>query len=167
MAKTSRATDPVDARIAQWRRELPDLDTSPMQVLGRIHRIAHLATPAITEVFARHKLGRGEFDVVGTLLRAGPPYRLTPTELYRGLMISSGGLTDRLQRLERAKLIARDASPDDGRSLHVQLTARGRKVAEAAFRADMAREREMLAGLSKAERAQLATLLRKLAQHLE
>ena len=155
--------DPIDQRRAQWASELPDVDTRGMDVLGRA-RLAVLATrPAIEGVFARHGLDTGEFDVVSTLLRSGPPYALRPTELFRSLMISSGGLTDRLNRLQKAGLISRPPSPEDRRSLLVQLTDEGRARAEAAFREDMAVEATLLAGLSDADRAALAALLRKLA----
>lgn len=155
--------DPIDLRRAQWARELPDLDTQPMDLLGRARRAVLHSRPAIEAVFARHGLDTGEFDVLSTLLRSGPPYALRPTELYRSLMISSGGLTDRLNRLQKAGLISRPPSPEDRRSLLVQLTEEGRARAEAAFREDMAVEAALLAPLSAADRAALAALLRKLA----
>ncbi len=171
MARPSEKNPPqpdhVDRLADQWARELPDLDTSPMQVLGRAWRAAMLAAPALEAHFAAYGLDRGEFDVLGTLRRSGPPYTLTPTELYRSLMISSGGLTNRLGRLEKAGLIAREPSPDDGRSLLVKLTAAGAEKAEAAFRADMALEAQLLAGLEPSDREQLAGLLRKLMITLE
>lgn len=154
--------DGIDARRAQWQAELPDIDTSGMAILGRMRRITLSVRPEIEAVFARHGLDTGTFDVLSTLLRSGPPYRLRPTELYQSLMISSGGLTDRLARLARAGWIRRVAAPDDARSLLVELTPEGAKVAEAAFREDMALERAMLAGLNPADRAALESLLRKL-----
>jgi len=154
--------DHIDRLRAQWAAELPDLDTSPMAVLGRIYRISNLVRPGIEATFAAHGLDRGEFDVISTLRRSGPPYRLTPTELYTLLMISSGGLTHRLGRLERAGLVERLPSPSDGRSLIVALTEKGRKLAEAAFREDMASEAEVIAGMAPERRAALADLLREL-----
>jgi DNA-binding MarR family transcriptional regulator len=159
--------DAVDLRRAQWHRELPDLDTEPMAVLGRIWRIANLVAPGIEATFRGFGLERGEFDVISTLRRSGPPYRLTPTELYTRLMISSGGLTHRLDRLEKAGLVRREASEADGRSRIVALTDKGIETAEAAFRADMAQEAETLARLEPGDRAALAELLRKLALALE
>src|SRR5437899_5878438 len=94
--------DHIDRLRAQWALELPDIDTEGMAIIGRARRITLHLRPPIEAVFARHGLDAGEFDVLSTLRRAGPPYRLTPTELYRTLMISSGGLTDRLTRLEAA-----------------------------------------------------------------
>ncbi|WP_378947341.1 MarR family winged helix-turn-helix transcriptional regulator [Mesorhizobium sp. ANAO-SY3R2] len=162
MAGTPENGDHVDRLRGQWSRELPDLDTSPMAVLGRIYRISNLVRPGIEATFARFGLDRGEFDVISTLRRAGPPYRLTPTELYRSLMVSSGGLTHRLGRLEKAGFIRREPSPADGRSMAVVLTEAGRARTEAAFRDDMAGELEMLAGMPAGELNELAALLRKL-----
>lgn len=162
--RTDRAQgDHIDSLQAQWRWELPDVDTRGMAVIGRARRIALRLRADIEAVFARHGLDSGEFDVISTLRRAGPPYRLTPTELYRTLMISSGGLTARLNRLEAAGLIVRDRASGDGRSLPVQLTEDGVRVSEAAFREKMALENRMLESLSPAEQRQLAELLRKLA----
>lgn len=159
--------DHVGRRRRQWAAELPDLDTVGMAVLGRARWITLKARPAIEEVFRRHGLDTGEFDVIATLLRSGPPYRLRPTELYRSLMISSGGLTNRLGRLEAAGLVRRLESGSDARSLPVELTEKGRATAEAAFREDMACEAALLAGLTPEERGTLARLLCKLALSLD
>ena len=158
--------DHVEQRRRQWSRELPDVDTTGMSVLGRARWITLQVRPAIERVFGRHSLDTGEFDVLATLLRSGAPYRLRPTELYKSLMISSGGLTDRLARLETAGLVRRAPSEADARSLLVELTAAGRKRAEAAFREDMAVEKALLGGLTSAEREQLGRLLAKLALHI-
>ncbi|HEV7335729.1 MAG TPA: MarR family transcriptional regulator [Bosea sp. (in: a-proteobacteria)] len=159
--------DHVDRLRAQWARELPDLDTSPMAVIGRARRITLRLRPGIEAVFARHGLDAGEFDVISTLLRSGEPWRLTPTALYQTLMISSGGLTARLNRLEAAGLIRRREAQEDRRSLLVELTETGRAKAEAAFREDMALERRLLDGLDATEQAELARLLTRLALSLE
>lgn len=159
--------DHVDRLRAQWARELPDLDTEPMAILGRARRLTLLAGSSIEKTFAAFGLDRGEFDVISTLRRAGPPYRLTPTDLYSTLMISSGGLTHRLGRLEKAGLIAREKSANDGRSVEVVLTPSGISLAEEAFRADMANETRYLASLAPAEREALAGLLQKLLEELE
>lgn len=158
-----KAEDHIDRLRAQWARELPDLDTEGMAIIGRARWITLRLRPEIEAVFARHGIDAGELDVLSTLRRAGPPYRLTPTELYRTLMISSGGLTDRLSRLEKAGFVRRAPGETDKRSLLVELTKAGREKAEAAFREDMALEKKLIAGLSKAERKQLAELLRKFA----
>lgn len=154
--------DHVDRLRRQWAKELPDLDTEPMSILGRAFRLTNMVRPSIEATFAGYGLDRGEFDVIATLRRSGPPYRLTPTEMYGLLMISSGGLTHRLVRLEKAGLVRREPSPDDGRSMLVALTDRGIALAEEAFRTDMANELTFLEALDSAEREQLAGLLRRL-----
>jgi DNA-binding MarR family transcriptional regulator len=159
--------DRIDERRAQWARELPDLDTTGMAVLGRARWITLKVRPPIEAIFAEAGLDAGEFDVLGTLLRSGPPYRLRPTELYRALMISSGGLTDRLNRLQSAGLIRRGEPDGDARSLPVELTAEGRRRAEGAFRKDMELERTLLSGLSATELKSLDRLLRKLVLSLD
>lgn len=162
MAQMRKTQDHIDRARGQWAKQLPDLDTGPMEVLGRIYRVSRLVTPSIEATFASFQLDRGEFDVVATLLRSGPPHRLTPTELYRSLMIASGSLTHRLGRLEKAGLIKRVPSDNDGRSLAVQLTDEGARRAEAAFRQDMASEAEAIADFDPDKKAQLADLLREL-----
>ena len=159
--------DHVERLRTQWSRELPEVDTAGMAILGRARWITRVVRPAIERVFAGHGLDSGEFDVLASLLRAGRPWRLRPTELFTALMISSGGLTDRLARLEKRGLVRRTPSDRDARSTLVELTDVGRKVAEAAFRADMAVEEELLAGLDATEQAALAALLAKLARALD
>jgi DNA-binding MarR family transcriptional regulator len=162
LKETEAVQDHVDRLRGQWARELPDLDTEPMAILGRIYRLSNLVRPSIEETFTGFDLDRGEFDVISTLRRSGPPYRLTPTELYKSLMISSGGLTHRLDRLQKAGLIERMPSPEDGRSMLVALTSEGRRRVEEAFRADMASEAEFLAEMPPDKREALAGLLREL-----
>lgn len=159
--------DHVDRLRAQWARELPDLDTEPMAILGRAFRLSNLVRPSIEETFAAHGIDRGEFDVIATLRRSGTPYKLTPTQMYASLMISSGGLTHRLIRLEKAGLIRREKSPADGRSVFVALTPKGRELAEQAFRVDMASELDFLKHLDQPDRDALAALLRKLLAGIE
>ncbi|RYE35256.1 MAG: MarR family transcriptional regulator [Hyphomicrobiales bacterium] len=159
--------DHVERVRAQWARELPDLDTTPTAILGRAYRLSNLVRPSIEETFAAFGLDRGEFDVISTLRRSGPPYRLSPTVLYRSLMITSGGLTHRLGRLEKAGLIRREKSAEDGRSLLVVLTEPGFQRAEVALRADMANEAQFLASLEPARREALAELLKELLATLE
>ncbi len=167
MSRYLNEQDRIDARRAQWARELPSVDTVGMAILGRARWITLKARPLIEAVFAEYGLDAGEFDVLATLLRAGPPYRLRPTQLYRSLMISSGGLTDRLSRLERAALVRRSEPEDDARSLPVELTKEGRKRAEAAFRQDMALEAHLLRSLNRKEQQLLGALLRKLVLGLD
>lgn len=160
IAKSS--TDRIDDIQAQWRSAAPDLDTSPIAILGRIYRIADLSGRRISAVFESHGLERGEFDVLATLYRAGAPHELTPTDLYRELLISSGGLTHRLNQLEEGGLIERTKSDADGRSWRVRLTKAGRRRVLAAYRDDLAVEARLLEGLKPDDRAQLTDLLRKL-----
>lgn len=167
MQNENTESDHVDRLRAQWDRELPDLDTEPMTILGRAYRLSNLVRPSIEETFASFGIDRGEFDVISTLRRSGPPYRLTPTDLYTLLMISSGGLTHRLDRLQKAGLILRERSASDGRSSVVGLTEKGIALAENAFRADMASEARYLDALSKEDRVALSALLRKLLISLE
>jgi DNA-binding MarR family transcriptional regulator len=159
--------DHVDRLRAQWARELPDLDTTPMAVLGRIYRLSRLVATSIEATFAEYGLDRGEFDVLATLRRSGPPYRLTPTDLYSALMIASGSLTHRLGRLEKAGHVARRPSAADGRVLAVELTRKGARVVEQAFRADMASEMTFLADVDPTILQRLASLLRTLARAVE
>lgn len=156
-------TDDVDRFIAQRAKESPGIDTEGMAIFGRIYRIATRVAPHMEALFARHGLERGEFDVLATLQRSGPPYRLSPTALYTSLMVSSGGLTHRLKRLEAHGLVRRVRSPDDGRSLIVALTDEGQHCARAAFNEDMQLEASWLAALTINERRDLIELLRKLS----
>jgi DNA-binding MarR family transcriptional regulator len=165
--QNAMALDGIDERRAQWTRELPDLDTAGMAVIGRMRWITLQLRPPIEAIFARHGLDSGEFDVISTLRRAGPPYRLRPTELFRSLMISSGGLTARLDRLAKAGLVTRESAPDDARSLLVTLTPQGRALAEAAFREDMAFESNVLCALDAEELQSFEVLLRKLVASLQ
>jgi DNA-binding MarR family transcriptional regulator len=138
-----------------------------MTILGRAKRLSNLVGPSIEQTFSSFELDRGEFDVIATLRRSGRPYQLTPTEMYTTLMLSSGGLTHRLDRLEKRGLIKRKKSEQDGRSVVVCLTQPGINLAEEAFRADMNKERPFLQGLEPEERHRLAFLLRKLLLNLE
>jgi DNA-binding MarR family transcriptional regulator len=155
--------DEVDGFIAQRAVESPNIATEGMAIFGRICRIALQITPHMEALFGRYGLERGEFDVLATLQRNGPPYMLSPTSLYTSLMITSGGLTHRLKRLEAAGLINRIPSPDDGRSLIVVLTDEGENLASAAFDEDMKLESSWLSALSLAERSILIEHLRKLS----
>lgn len=159
-------TDDVDTFIAQWHREWPQLDVSPMGILGRINRLSRLMAPHIEQLFARYGMERGEFDVLATLKRSGGAHRLTPTELFNALMITSGGLTHRLKRLEKAGLVRRVPSEEDRRSLLVELTSEGHDKVVAAFEEDMALEASWLNGLTSDQRGEFETLLRLLAKSI-
>ena len=149
--------------IEQWKRERPDLDVSPMGVIGRLNEASSLiARDRLAPVFARFGLQTGEFDVLATLRRSGTPYALTPTELYEATMVTSGAMTARLDRLEKAGLIQRAPHPSDRRGVVVQLTAKGLELVDQALAAHVANEHQILAGLTSTERETLAKLLGKL-----
>ncbi|WP_428410071.1 MarR family winged helix-turn-helix transcriptional regulator [Hyphococcus sp.] len=155
--------DHVDLLVRQWAEEMPDMDTAGMEIFGRARRISRKVSEEIVPLLKAYGIDGGQFYVLTALRRAGEPYELRPTEIYQTLMISSGGLTNRLSRLEAAGLIRRRASKEDARSMTVQLTAKGRKLVEQAIREDMAREAELLKGLTGEEKKTLANLLRKLS----
>ena len=162
-----RQTDRTGQLIAQRRRETPDVPLDGMEILSRASRLVRLSRKWIEPVFTRHDLDTGEFDVLATLRRSGVPYCQRPTELYQSLMITSGGLTDRLNRLEKKGFIKRIVSETDRRSALVQLTATGLKTINAAFVEDMTIEAELLSVLDDGERRQLATLLARLLSNIE
>ncbi len=154
--------DPVDAILAQWQRERPDLDVSPMGIIGRVGRLSKHLERALQKTFSDFDLNGGEFDVLATLRRSGQPYQLTPTELFNTLMISSGTMTHRIDRLEQADLVKRIPDPSDRRGTLVQLTDKGFNVIEKAVEAHVANGHRLLTVLEEAEREVLAQLLRKL-----
>ncbi|MGY0233831.1 MarR family winged helix-turn-helix transcriptional regulator [Longispora urticae] len=158
--------DAVDRIVAQWRVERPDLAPAPMAVFGRIHRIARLMGDRMETVYQGYGIGRGEFDVLGTLRRTGEPYTLAPKALTETLMLTSGGMTGRLDRLERAGLIARSPDPDDRRALRITLTAEGLRVVEEAVGVGLAVQRDVLSVLPPEDQDRLADLLRALQEPL-
>jgi DNA-binding MarR family transcriptional regulator len=154
--------DGVDLIIGQWRRERPELDHSPIGVVGRISRLARELEARLEPVYRDHGLEAGWHDVLATLRRAGPPYRVRPTDLTSALMLTSSGTTKRLDRLEQAGLIAREPDPDDRRGTLIGLTPAGRELIDAVTEAHLANERRLLAALTEAEQRSLADLLRSL-----
>lgn len=154
--------DPVDAILAQWQRERPDLDVSPMGIIGRMGRLTKYLERSLQQTFSNFGLNVGEFDVLATLRRSGQPYQLTPTELFNTLMVSSGTMTHRIDRLERADLVKRMDDPSDRRGTLIQLTDKGFNAIEKAVEAHVANEHRLLSALNEAERQVLAQLLRKL-----
>ena len=154
--------DEVDRLVAEWNRERPDLDVSASHTLTRITRLALLQAMSFTPVFARYGLTWGEHLVLAALRRAGPPFRLTPTVLFCGLLLSSGAMTNRLDRLEETGLVRRLPDPNDRRGRLVELTAKGRRVVDKAVVDHIADEERLIAPLTRSERQQLAVLLRKL-----
>jgi DNA-binding MarR family transcriptional regulator len=157
----------VDELVAQWARERPDLDRTSMAVVGRIERLAELLDEAFTPTLARFGITRADFDVLATLRRSGKPFRLTPTALSRAMMISSGGTTKRIDRLEERGLLRRSPDPNDRRGVVVELTPRGTKLVDDAVEAHVADEQRVLAPLRPAERKTLVRLLDALLEPLE
>ena len=154
--------DALDRILAQWARERPDLDCSPMGIIGRISQLQREVYLAQRATFARHGLDVPSFDVLAALRRAGPPYQLTPTALMRSALVTSGAITQRLDRLEERGLITRQRSRDDGRAVVVSLTDAGRRALDGALPDHLETERKLLEGLTDADREQLAGLLRRL-----
>ncbi|WP_197717060.1 MarR family winged helix-turn-helix transcriptional regulator [Glycomyces terrestris] len=157
--------DAVDRIIGQWHRELPELpmeSLGAMALFGRIHRISQKLGARLHELRARKGLGRNEFDVLATIRRSGEPYTLSPKEISADMMLSSGGLTGRLDKLEAAGFVERLPDPGDRRGLKVRMTDLGREVIEDSVRIGIAVQDEALSVLTDAEREQLAALLKKL-----
>ena len=164
---TEEQPDAVDRIAEQWARERPDLDVGPMLVVGRLHRTADLLDQRLRPVFAQADLGNGDFDVLASLRRAGPPYKLTPTELAGTTMVTSGAVTKRVDRLVSQGLVERTVSETDGRGRVIALTARGKQVQESLHPQHLANEDHLLEALDAAERRQLGELLSKLLLSLE
>jgi len=153
----------VKQAVAQWRRELPELDVLPMEVVGSLVHAARLIVRTHLEPFFQsHGLQQGEFDVLATLRRAGAPYALSPTDLFESLMISSGGMTNRLDRLEQAGLIARSRNPEDRRGTIVSLTERGLELMNRIIPLHVENQARAIAALGRKEQKQLRDLLSKL-----
>jgi DNA-binding MarR family transcriptional regulator len=152
--------DDIDAMLDQWAWAPYDVPLVPMAIAKRIARLARRLDDLATASLAPYGLERAEFDVLVTLLRSGPAHEMTPTSLNRYLLLSSGGLTKRLTRLEQRGFVARRLDPDDRRSLLVALTAEGKALTESAVSAHTAALTSLVAGLPDADREQLASLLR-------
>jgi DNA-binding MarR family transcriptional regulator len=154
--------DHSDEVVAQWRAQRPDLDPSPMATFTRLRRVAWAADAKLMEVFSVHGLEAGWFDVLATLRRAGAPHRLSAGALARGLVMSTGGMTKRLDKLEAAGLVARSPDPDDRRGVLVSLTDEGLRVVDRAVEDHLANEARLLSSLSAREVKALNATLTKL-----
>jgi DNA-binding MarR family transcriptional regulator len=146
---------------------MPELDPSPMAVIARVSRLGRIFDRRVEEVYARYGLNQSQFGVLAALRRAGPPYCLSPTELYNSLLITSGAMTNRLERLAGAGYIDRIPDPHDGRSMLVSLTPAGKRLIERVVGPHYENEQRLLSSLSAEERTQLADLLRRLLLELE
>ena len=158
--------DEVDELVQAWRRERSDLDLGPVEVFSRIGRLARLLDRARREAFTAHALEPWEFDVLAALRRAGKPYRLSPGQLLRETMVTSGTMTNRIDRLGERGLVERSPDPHDRRGVLVGLTGAGKRAVDGAFESLLGSERDLLAELSSAERRDLAALLKRLMKPL-
>lgn len=159
--------DHVERLLEQWRRERPDVDVTALGLVGRLFRVTQLADRALEEGLATHDLQPGWFDVLAALRRAGGPYELSPGRLMRALMLSSAGMTKRLDRMAAAGLVERRPDPGDRRGVLVRLRPRGKELVDETLGPHVEREERLLAALSSAERRTLDVLLRKILAELE
>ena len=159
--------DHVDHILAQWHRERPDLDVGPMGLLGRLNRLSTHLGREVEAVLLKHGLSSSAFDVLATLRRSGPPYRLSPGDLLAMTMVSSGTMTNRIDQLEKAGLAERVHNPQDRRSVLISLTERGFAVVEDAAGAHVENQHRLVAQLSEEERATLNRLLKRFLQDFE
>lgn len=162
MSERPQRTDPVDAIIDQWAAVRPDLDTKAMEVFGRIFRLSRTMGDRMERAYAPYGISRGEFDVLATLRRAGEPHTLSPRQLSATLMLTTGGMTGRLDKLERAGLLRRSPDPHDRRGLQVTLTEKGLHLIDEAVGAGLATQSEALSALDDEQADRLADLLREL-----
>ena len=156
-------TDYVSGLIADWARERPGLNTAPMEVVNRLLRAGQLLQARLDAVAAAYGLShKGDLDVLTALRRMGPPYEQTPSQLARGVQLTTGGMTNRLDRLESAALVARRPDPADRRGVLVGLTDEGKQIMDDAFEAALAEQERVLAALAPDDRAALAGMLERL-----
>ncbi|MGV2897201.1 MarR family winged helix-turn-helix transcriptional regulator [Achromobacter sp. AGC78] len=155
-------SDLVDLVISQWSTECPTQDFAAMAVITRVFRLNAFATRNVNRSFRRHNLHQGEFDVLATLYRTGAPHAMNPQKLVDALLLTSGAMTNRLDRLEQAGLLVRNPNPDDRRGIIVSLTTEGLRVIKLVLKDYLKDLGELLDPLSVAERKQLAGLLKKL-----
>jgi len=163
MVREARSvSDEVDDIVARWRTERPDLDVAPLQVLSRVSRLARHLDRARRAAFAAHGLETWEFDVLSALRRQGSPYQLSPGAMVRATLVTSGTMTNRIDRHEASGLIRRHDDPQDKRGVLVELTGDGMRRVDAAVADLLQRERRLLAGLAASQQEELAGLLRVL-----
>jgi DNA-binding MarR family transcriptional regulator len=161
------AEDVVAGFVQQWARERPDLDAAPMLVVGRLIRLAHLLDGRMRPPFAAADLANGDFDVLAALRRAGAPFAARPTDLSRSLLVTTGAITKRLDRLEALGLVARGSADGDGRGKTVRLTPHGVEVTDRLVAVHLANQGRLISGLTGPEQDQLQELLGRLAESIE
>ena len=153
--------DHVDKILAQWNHTRPDLDVEPMGLLGRLNRVSLHASRATSKTFARYGLNKASFDVLATLRRSGAPYQLSPSDLLATMMVTSGTMTNRIDQLEKAGLVARIPNPEDGRGFIISLTQLGFEKIDAAVSEHVETLIQLTSDLSADERKVLNALLKK------
>ncbi|MBM7365690.1 MarR family winged helix-turn-helix transcriptional regulator [Gordonia hydrophobica] len=154
--------DAVDDIVGQWGHERPDMDVSALQVFGRLHRAYLLYQTSLSSLFSDYDLNMASFDVLASLRRNGAPYRMTSGELAKTMLVTTGGVTLRVDRLEKAGLVERKRDPDDRRIVYVCLTTTGLSLIDQTASAHFANELRLLQGLDEADQRALSTLLQKL-----
>lgn len=159
--------DHVDRLLAEWQAERPDLDVAPMSVVGRVRRLGTFFLRGMEETWAQYGLNVAGFDVLSTLLRVGPPYALSPGALLTSTMVTSGTMTHRIDQLARGGLVRRQENRNDGRSVLIQLTDRGRLLIEKALSAHVETQARLVSTLTEEERETLVRLLKKLLAEFE
>ena len=167
MSKIRVMRDEVDRLVEAWNRERSDLDLRPMEVLSRVSRLSHHLDRARRQAFAEHGIESWEFDVLAALRRAGAPYQLSPGQLIRETLVTSGTMTNRVDRLTARGLVERQPDPRDRRGVLVRLTDEGRSTVDGALSGLLEREHELLAGLNVTNQKRLASLLRNLVLPFE
>lgn len=155
--------DPIAAIVEQWKRERPDLDAAPMLVIGRLFRLTSALDQRLRPPFAAAELGSGDFDVLAALRRAGAPYSLSAGELSRTVLVTTGAITKRVDRLEARGLVSRSVDRSDSRGRLITLTPEGVELTDELIAVHLDNQRRLLAGLSADEQTQLAGLLGRLA----
>lgn len=160
-------TDHVSGILAQWAAERPDVDVSPIGIVGRISRLSLVVEKELMHAFTQFGLNHWSFDMLATLRRTGAPYQLSPTELFRSMMVTSGTMTNRIDRLAEKGWVRRIPDPQDRRGILVELTEQGRELIDPALVSHVSNEARLLQPLSLQEQATLATLLRKWLSCLE
>lgn len=159
--------DRIDNITKQWQRERPDLDISPMGLIGRLGNITLHLSREMEKVFSQFGLNTSSFDVLATLRRAGDPYTLSPGEMLSTLMVTSGTMTNRIDQLEKAGWVIRKVNPEDGRSFLVSLTAEGLKLINQVIEAHVENQKRLVSGLSQQEQQTLNQLLKVFLNTLE
>jgi DNA-binding MarR family transcriptional regulator len=154
--------DHIDRVVQQWNAERPDVDPSPIRIIARINRLSQTIDQSLKSVFNEHGLDAWEYDVLAALRRNGPPFELTAGEILAAVMITSGAVTNRIDRLEQRGFVRRTRSSDDKRVVRVRLTPTGRAITDRTLPAHLRNEAALIAGLSSEDTRQLERLLRKL-----